>query len=113
MAAVATLLGYAGMRAAVEAAAEGGNLWRTLRRLAERHLLVVQEGPAGPEYRQHDLVRSFYYEMPSVRDRRKLHQRAGAYYETEEPDLLRAGLHFERAGEVVHAAELATQDDGP
>ncbi|MCB0187918.1 MAG: tetratricopeptide repeat protein, partial [Caldilineaceae bacterium] len=110
MNALAVLLGYAATRDAIEAVVDRGNLLRTLRGLAERHLLVVQETGAGRAYRQHDLVREFYYEMNSRRDRRKLHARAGEYYRDEEPDLLLAGIHYARAGEPAEAARLATQD---
>lgn len=110
MNALAALLGYAATRDAIEAVVDRGNLLRTLRGLAERHLLIVQETGAGRAYRQHDLVREFYYEMNSRRDRRKLHARAGEYYRNEEVDLLLAGIHYERAGETEEAARLATQD---
>ena len=110
MTAVAALLGYAGTRDAIETILNGGNVWRTLRRLAERHLLIVQDGPAGREYGQHAIVRAFYYDLASLRQRRQLHRRAGEYYETEVPDLLRAGLHFEAAREYEHAAQLVTRD---
>lgn len=110
MTAVAALLGYAGTRDAIETILNGGNVWRTLRRLAERHLLTVQDGTAGREYGQHAIVRAFYYDLASLRQRRQLHRRAGEYYEVEEPDLLRAGLHFEGAREYERAAQLATRD---
>lgn len=110
MNALAALLGYAATRDAIEAVVDRGNVFRTLRGLAERHLLVVQETDAGRAYRQHDLVREFYYEMSSRRERRKLHGRAGEYYRDEEVDLLLAGIHYERAGESDEAARLATAD---
>lgn len=110
MNALAILLGYAATRDAIEAVVDRGNLLRTLRGLAERHLLVVQETSAGRTYRQHDLVREFYYEMSSRRERKKLHARAGEYYRDEEVDLLLAAIHYERAGETAEAAQLATQD---
>jgi tetratricopeptide (TPR) repeat protein len=110
MTTVAALLGYPGTRDAIEQILNGGNVWRVLRRLSDRHLLAVQDGEIGREYRQHDIVRIFYYEQASVRQRRQMHRRAGEYYETEDPDLLRAGLHFEQAHEYERAARLATQD---
>lgn len=110
MNALAALLGYAATRDAIEAVVDRGNVLRTLRGLSERHLLIVQETDAGRAYRQHDLVRDFYYEMSSRRERKQLHTRAGEYYRDEEADLLLAGIHYERAGEVEEAAQLATQD---
>ncbi len=110
MNALAILLGYAATRDAIEAVVERGNVFRTLRYLAERHLLVVQETSAGRTYRQHDLVREFYYEMSSRRERKKGHTRAGEYYRDEEVDLLLAAIHYERAAETEEAARLATQD---
>lgn len=110
MNAVAVLLGYAGTRNAIEQVLNGGNVFRTLRRLTERHLLTARDGEAGREYLQHAIVQTFYYEQNSLRERRNMQRRAGEYYEREEIDLLRAGLYFERAGEYQHAARLATQD---
>jgi ATP/maltotriose-dependent transcriptional regulator MalT len=110
MNAVAVLLGYGGTRNAIEAVLNGGNIFRMLRRLTERHLLIVRDGEKGREYGQHAIVQAFYYEQTSVRERRAMHRRAGQFYETTEPDLLRAGIHFERAEEYEHAAKLATKD---
>ena len=95
MNALAVLLGYMATRDTIEAVVDRGNVFRTLRGLAERHLLIVQETDAGRTYRQHDLVREFYYEMSSRRQRKKLHGRAGEYYRDEEQDLLLAGIHYE------------------
>ena len=36
--------------------------------------------------------------------------RAGEYYEKEEPDILRAALHYQRAGANARSAALATSD---
>ena len=110
MQALAVLLGYAATRDAIEAVIERGNVLRILRGLSERHLLMVQEMASGRAYRQHDLVRTFYYEQNSRRERKQLHTRAGAYYRDDETDLLLAGIHYERAGDVTEAARLATQD---
>jgi ATP/maltotriose-dependent transcriptional regulator MalT len=110
MGAVAVLLGHAGTRDAVEAILDGRNVRRTLRGLRERHLLNVIEGEAGCEYSLNTLVRYYFYDSPSRRERQAMHQRAGAHYETEESDPLRAALHYERAGEVARAARLATDD---
>ncbi|MCL4860162.1 MAG: CHAT domain-containing protein [Caldilineaceae bacterium] len=110
MTALAILLGYGGTRDAIEAVLNGGNLFRTLRRLTERHLLFVRDGELGREYGQHAMFQAFYYEQTSVRERRALHHRAGEYYETAETDSLRASIHFERAGDYEHAAQLATGD---
>ncbi|MBK6432929.1 FG-GAP-like repeat-containing protein [Candidatus Amarolinea dominans] len=58
----------------------------------------------------HSIVRSYYYADLGPDDRKTLHRRAGAFYETEQPDPLLAIEHFLRAGEIEHAAELATAD---
>ena len=39
-----------------------------------------------------------------------MHQRAGEYYQSAEPDWLRAGIHYERAGEYQRAAQVAIAD---
>jgi tetratricopeptide (TPR) repeat protein len=110
MNAVAALLGYGGTRNAIETVLNGGNIFRTLRRLTERHLLVARDGERGREYGQHAIVQGFYYEQASVRERRSMHRRAGVYYQTAERDWLRAGIQFERAGEYQQGAQVATTD---
>ncbi len=108
MAAVAVLMGYPGTHEAIEAILDQGNVWRSLRHLTDRHLLIVNEGEAGKEYRQHAMVQAFYYQLLNQNRRRALHRRAAEYYKTEQPDLLKAGLHFERAGNYQEAAFVAT-----
>lgn len=110
MGAVSVLLGYPGTRDAVEAVLNAGNVWRTLRLLHERHLLTVTEGEAGREYNQHAIVQGFYYQELGRRQRRVMHQRAGEFYEAEEIDLLRSGIHYERAAAYELAARQATAD---
>lgn len=107
---VAALLGYPGTRDAIEATLDSGSLKRTLRYLANRFLLRQQEGRLDHEYVTHAIVQAFYYELLSRKERQELHRRAGEYYEREEPDRVRAATHFQRAGEVVRAAELVTTD---
>ncbi|NNJ09743.1 tetratricopeptide repeat protein [Chloroflexales bacterium ZM16-3] len=104
---VAALLEPGGTRGAIESLAEGANLRRPLRSLSDRYLLETQEAAAGKEYRQHAIVRRFYYEELGKRERAELHRRAAAYYETEEPDPLRAIMHHLRAGDPDRAAHLA------
>ena len=108
MSAVAVLMGYPGTRDAVEAVLDGQNVRRTLNDLVQRHLLNVSEGKADREYSMNSIVRHFYYDSLSKRERRAMHRRAGEYYEIEEPDEQRAARHFERAGEHKRAAQLAT-----
>jgi tetratricopeptide (TPR) repeat protein len=110
MCGVALLLGYPGTRDAVEDILDAGRLKRRLIDLSRRHLLTVHEGERDQEYGQNAVVREFYYDLLGRRERREMHRRAGAYYETEEPDALKAARHYERAGEVKRAAELATAD---
>jgi hypothetical protein len=107
---VAALLGYPGTRDAIEATLASGSLKRTLRYLANRFLLREQEGRLDHEYLTHAIVQAFYYELLSRKERQELHRRAGEYYEREEPDRVRAALHYQRAGEGVRAAELVTAD---
>jgi tetratricopeptide (TPR) repeat protein len=110
MCAVAVLQGHAGTRDAIEAIADRENVRRTLRELRKRHLLLVTEGEAGREYGMNAIVRYFYYDLLGKRERQAMHRRAGEYYETEEPDVLRAARHYERAGEHERAAVLAAED---
>lgn len=107
---VAALLGYPGTRSAIEATLASGSLKRTVRYLANRFLLLEHEGALDREYLQHAIVQAFYYDLLSRPERQALHRRAGEYYEREEPDALRAALHYQRAGESLRAAELITTD---
>ncbi|MBX0327051.1 CHAT domain-containing protein [Oscillochloris sp. ZM17-4] len=104
---VAALLEPGGTRGAIEALADGASVRRPLRSLSDRYLLVTQEAAAGKEYHQHAIVQRFYYEELGKRERAELHRRAADYYETEEPNPLRAVLHHLRAGELGRAVALA------
>jgi hypothetical protein len=108
MQAVAVLQGQAGTRGAIEAILDGENVWCTLRDLADRHLLREGEGEAGREYSMNAIIRHFYYD--SLSEREAMHYRAGEYYETEEPDILKAARHFAEAKEYERAARLVTRD---
>jgi tetratricopeptide (TPR) repeat protein len=110
MTAVAVLLGYPATSNAIEAVLDGGNIRLTLRNLCDRYLLIPSDGEAGREYGQHAMVRAFFYELLGQRDRKVRHQRAGRYYETDESNLLRAALHYQRAGDHIKAAQLAMAD---
>ena len=110
MSAVALLLGYPSTRDAIETALDGGSVRRALGDLARRHLLSVGQGQWGREYGQHALLRAFYYDLLGRRQRRDMHCRAGEFYETEEPDALKAARHYERGGEYEQAAQLASGD---
>jgi serine/threonine protein kinase/ATP/maltotriose-dependent transcriptional regulator MalT len=110
MSAVATLLGYPGTRYAIEAALDGENVRRMLSELAQRNLLEMSEGDEGREYNMNPVMRHFYYDLLSKRQRREAHQRLGEYYEREEPDALKAARHYQQAGEHEQAAQLATSD---
>jgi ATP/maltotriose-dependent transcriptional regulator MalT len=110
MGAVAVFLGYPGSQDAIEAVLNGESVRRTLRQLADRHLLSVREGAQGREYLQHAMVQTFYYELLSRARRRAMHLRAAAHYELDEPDLLRAAIHYERGANYSRSAQLATQD---
>jgi ATP/maltotriose-dependent transcriptional regulator MalT len=108
MSAIAVLMGYPGTRDAIEAIAEISGVRRILSDLSGRSLLTAAEGERGREYRQHAIVQAFYYNLLGQRERQALHLRAGNYYETEEPDALKAARHFMRIGEHAHAAGLVT-----
>ena len=110
LAALATLLGYAGTRDAIEAVLDGGSVQRPLRSLADRHLLVISEGGQGREYALHSMLQSFYYAMLGRRQRREMHSRAAAHYEVEAVDLLKAAIHYERAGQTEKSARLAADN---
>jgi tetratricopeptide (TPR) repeat protein len=110
MGALAVLMDYAGTRDAIEAILDRGGLQRTLNELYHRHLLTVTAGEAGREYSQHAIVRTFYYHLLGRRKQQAMHHRAGEYYETEEPEALRAARHFYEAGEHERAAKQATKD---
>ena len=110
MSGVAVLLGYPGPGEAIEAILDRGSVRRTLRDLSSRHLLTVSEGETSKEYGQHAIVQTFYYDLLGRRQRRVMHRRAGEYYESEETDALKAGLHFERAGQYERSARLIATD---
>jgi tetratricopeptide (TPR) repeat protein len=110
MQAVAVLLDYGGTRGAIEVLLDGSSVRRTLRALTDRYLLITHEGPYGKEHRLHALVQSFYYGDLGRRERVAMHQRAGAYYQADERDPLRAAIHYDRAGDAARAADLATAD---
>jgi len=111
MSAVAVLLGYGGTRAVIETLLESKDtIGRTLHDLTNRFLLIVSDGVAEREYTLHAMVQDFYYNLLSRRARQALHRRAVLYYESEEPDALKAARHLERAGEYARAAQLATAD---
>ncbi len=110
MSAIAVLLGEAGARDAIEAILEGRSIRRILAELSERRLLNVREGEAGREYSLNTLVRYFYYDMLSKSQRQAMHRRAAVYYETGQPDILRAARHFAEAGEIKKSARLAADN---
>jgi hypothetical protein len=107
MSAMSVLLGYSATRRAVEAILDGQAVRGTLRELRRRHVLTVREDEEGRKYKLNSLVRHFYYDLLSRRERQAMHLRAAEHYETEEPDVLKAVLHFERAGESERALLLA------
>jgi ATP/maltotriose-dependent transcriptional regulator MalT len=110
MSAVSTMLGYPATREAIEATLEGGSARRILGELSRRHLLVVAVREWNKEYLQHTTVRTFYYDLIGRRERREMHSRAAKYYFSEQPDKLKAALHYERADEYEQAARLVTED---
>ena len=110
MIAVAILLGYPGSRDAIETISDRTRLKRILRGLSDLHLLTQHQGDIGELYGAHAIIRAFYYDVPSRRERRLMHQLAAQYYQGEEGDQFKAALHFERANDYQQAAELITTD---
>ena len=110
MSAVSALLGYSGTRDAIETILDGGSTRRVLSDLSRRHLLTVLPSEAGKQYIQHATVRVFYYDLLGRNERQEMHRLAGTYYETEEPEILKAAIHYERAGKYTRSARLATED---
>ena len=108
--AMSVLLGHPAPRAALSAILPRSGLKRHVQSLSDRHLLTTQDAPAGRVFSLHTILRNYYYADLGPDDRRTLHRRAGAFYEKEQPDPLLAIEHFLRAGEIAHAAELATAD---
>lgn len=107
MGGVAVLMGYPGSRAAVEAILDSGSLRRILHDLGDRFLLTIFHGEEGRLYSQHAIVRDFFYEGLSRRERHNMHLRAAAFYNDEAPDTLAAIRHFHLAGENSTAVALA------
>jgi tetratricopeptide (TPR) repeat protein len=110
MGAIAILLGFPASQDAIEAVLAGEDVRRTLRRLADRHLLVVREAGKGREYLQHAMVQAFYYDLLGGAKRRAMHLAAAAHYELDEPEWLRAAIHYERAQAYSTAVQLATEN---
>jgi ATP/maltotriose-dependent transcriptional regulator MalT len=108
MSAIAVLMSYPGTRDAIETVLDGGSVRRVLSDLGHRHLLTVGLGEWGREYGLHAIVQTFYYGLLGRRDRQEMHARAGQYYEEEEPDSLKAAIHYQHAGDHERSAELAT-----
>ncbi len=76
-----------------------GNVRRTMLRLAERHLLLANWAP-GAQSTANMMLYVFYLngQMDDA-EMCEMHRRAGAHYQTDEPDPLRAAWHYERAGD--------------
>ncbi len=110
--AVAVLLGYPGTRRAIAAVLDGVNARRTLSDLARRNLLTSTEAESEREYSAHAIVRAFYYDSLGQRERQAMHDRAGRYYETDEPDAFRSALHFEAAKAFDRAAAVIVAQVG-
>jgi tetratricopeptide (TPR) repeat protein len=89
---------------------DAGSLLRPLNELSNRYLLTVSESDTGRQYRQHAIVQAFYYQMPGRKYLREMHRLAAEFYETEQPEALKAGMHYERAGEIDKAAEILSAD---
>ena len=107
---VLNLFGHMGTRYAIAAILEGQNVRRVLRDLSDRFLVIERKHEEGSEYGQHALVQAFYYDALSRRQRQALHHLAGDYYQDEEPEPMRAAIHFEQAGDAQKALQLVTEN---
>lgn len=105
MGAVAALLDQGGTQQALEALLETGVL-RTLRSLAQRHLLLVRQADSERVYSQHAIVRAFYYRMLGPAERRRLHRRAADHYRVV-GEALRTSQHAALAGAFAESAQSA------
>ncbi len=109
--AVAVFLGYAAKRDAIETVSDRRRLKRFIHALSDRYLLTTAHDPDHEElYNSHAVIRAFYYDVPSRRELKKMHEIAAEYYQEDEPDPFRAALHYERAGDYQEAADLATRE---
>jgi ATP/maltotriose-dependent transcriptional regulator MalT len=107
---VLCLFGHMGTRHAVAAILDGQNVRRVIRDLCDRFLLNEHSREEGNEYSQHTLVQAFYYDGLSRRQRQAMHRLAGQFYQDEEPDPMRATIHYERAGETQLALQLVFEN---
>jgi len=108
--AVAVFLGYPASRAALSAVLEGRSLRRTLNELSKRYLLSVSPAGDEQEYSLTGMMQSFYYDLLSKSQQKSMHRLAAEFYANQEPALLQASIHFQRAGEERRAIALATGD---
>ncbi|MEM7531480.1 MAG: CHAT domain-containing protein [Chloroflexota bacterium] len=120
------VLGIASTRDAIEVLIDQTNLRRVLYAMCDRFLIwreryqeldVVnmaaqdlyryeQRDYLEDRYNHHAIMRRFYYEQPSRRQRREMHLRAAEYYEYEEENIFQAAKHYFRGQKYDVAAEL-------
>ncbi|MFK7801875.1 MAG: hypothetical protein AB8G95_09605 [Anaerolineae bacterium] len=106
---IAVLSGYPGSRDVLEVMLNQRDVRRTLRTLADQHLLATSEGENGREFSQHQIIQTFYYEQPSRQKKRDMHRHAAEFYELEEVDRFKAVLHYAKAGEADRAVQLTAE----
>jgi tetratricopeptide (TPR) repeat protein len=106
MEAISILGDYSGGRDLIETILNAGGIRRPLQTLSERHLLTLSLSEGGRVYSQHAIIRAYYYDTLGPSQRRAMHSRAAAYYETLDPHTLEAILHNTQAGQYRRAAEL-------
>ena len=104
------VLGAPCTRHQIEATLDAGNLRRVLHDMSRRNLLTSQRRDAEQEYVQHGILGTFYYDQPSREKRRQMHLRAAQLFERDEPDVLRAAQHYEKAQEYAQAVRLTTEN---
>ncbi len=106
MEAVSILGGYPGSRDLLETVVNQRDVRKTLRVLTDQYLLNEADGDNGKTYQQHQIVRAFYYDQPTRKTRRELHQRAAEFYTDEEVDHFQAVFHFAKAGAAEQAIRI-------
>ncbi len=106
MEAVSILGGYPGSRDLLETLINQRDVRKTLRMLADQYLLTETDGEDGKAYQQHQIVRGFYYEQPSRKTRREMHQRAAEFYTDEEVNPFQAVFHYAKSGAAEQAVRI-------
>lgn len=104
---VSVLMGYPGTQDVIDETLEAESTHRELATLANRYLLEEDLLEFIPRYKQHAIVRAYYYEQLKPEQLEQMHHRAGSYYENVEEDYFRAALHYSFANDHESTARVA------